>query len=258
MILPLDDVGSGRAVLLLHAGIADRRMWSGHLSPLADAGFRVLAMDLPGFGEAPVATVEQAPWKDVLETLRELKVERAAVVGNSFGGFVALAAAVCEPKMFDGLLIVSSPAPGLEPSAELASAWAAEEAALERSDIDAAVDAVLDAWLLADAPAELRNEVAAMQRCAFEGQVGQPDAPEARDPVDDDLKALAAITSPALIAVGEHDMRDFHTAAGAIASALPNARRTVVAGAGHLAPLERPEAFREMVLAFLRSTSPAH
>ncbi len=255
MILPLDDVGSGRALVLLHAGIADRRMWRRHLEPLSRAGYRALAMDLPGFGEAPTAAGESAPWRDVLETLDALGVERAAIVGNSFGGYVALAAAVSAPRRFEAIAIISSPAPGLEPSAELAAAWEAEEAALERSDRDAAVEAVLDAWLLPDATRELRDHVGEMQRRAFELQTALPPAPDAPEPLDDDLGALAAIAAPALIAVGEHDMRDFHAAADAFARALPNASRTVISGAGHLAPLEQPDAFRDLLLDFLSSTA---
>jgi pimeloyl-ACP methyl ester carboxylesterase len=50
-----------------------------------------------------------------------------------------------------------------------------------------------------------------------------------------------------VIAVGEHDMPDFHAAADEWAAELPDARRVTIAGAGHLAPLEQPEAFRELL-----------
>jgi 3-oxoadipate enol-lactonase len=49
VLLPHDDVGTGLAVVLLHAGIADRTMWAEHLRPVAAAGYRVVAMDVPGF-----------------------------------------------------------------------------------------------------------------------------------------------------------------------------------------------------------------
>ncbi|MGH9062286.1 MAG: alpha/beta fold hydrolase [Acidimicrobiales bacterium] len=52
MLLPYDEAGDGEPVILLHAGVADRTMWHEHLEPLAAAGYRVLAIDLPGFGEA--------------------------------------------------------------------------------------------------------------------------------------------------------------------------------------------------------------
>jgi len=123
MKLPHDEVGTGPAVVLLHAGIADRTMWAEHLDPLAEAGYRVVAVDLPGFGEAPVPPGEQAAWADVLQTMDELSIERAALVGNSFGGAVALRAAFVAPDRVSALVFISSPAPDLEPSPELEAVW---------------------------------------------------------------------------------------------------------------------------------------
>jgi pimeloyl-ACP methyl ester carboxylesterase len=145
VLLPRDDVGAGFGVVLLHAGIADRTMWAEHLRPIADAGHRVVAMDLPGFGEAPPGR-EDAPWSDVVQTMDALDVDRAALVGNSFGGAVALRVAVVAPERAAALVLVSAPPPDLEPSAELQAAWEAEESALERGNIEAAVGAVLDTW----------------------------------------------------------------------------------------------------------------
>ena len=84
VVLPHDDVGAGPAVLLLHAGIADRTMWAEHLGPIADAGYRVVAMDLPGFGDA-APSPNRAEWSDVVQTMDELNIARTALVGNSFG-----------------------------------------------------------------------------------------------------------------------------------------------------------------------------
>jgi 3-oxoadipate enol-lactonase len=250
VLLPHDDVGSGSAIVLLHAGIADRTMWAEHLGPLADAGYRVVAMDLPGFGEAPPA-VEDAPWSDVMQTLDALNIDRAALVGNSFGGAVALRIAVVAPDRVTAMALVSAPPPDLEPSAELQAAWEAEESALERGDIDAAVGAVLDAWLLADAPAALRDRVAAMQRHAFEVQAAAGVATEAQDPLEAHPGALERLGIPALVAAGELDMPDFRIGAEALAQDLRGARHAVIAGARHLAPLEQPQAFSELLLGFL-------
>jgi pimeloyl-ACP methyl ester carboxylesterase len=64
---------------------------------------------------------------------------------------------------------------------------------------------------------------------------------------------LSAIEAPALVAVGEHDVSDFRDGARRMADQLPNARHVEIAGARHLAPLETPEAFRELLLDFLAS-----
>jgi pimeloyl-ACP methyl ester carboxylesterase len=253
MRLPHDEAGAGPPVVLLHAGVADRGMWEEQLPQIAAGGFRAIAMDLPGFGEAPVAP-ESAPWLDVLETMDALEVDRAAVVGNSFGGIVALRVAVVAPERVTALALVSALAPDLPPSAELEAAWEAENAALDRGDIDAAVDAVVEAWTLPDAPPELRERVAAMQRRAIEVQLAAGEEDEAPDPIEDARAQLPSLTMPALVVAGERDKIDFRSGAEQLAAQLGAARHVVLAGAGHLAPLERPAAFRELLLDFLRES----
>jgi pimeloyl-ACP methyl ester carboxylesterase len=228
-------------------------MWGEHLDPIADAGYRVIAPDLPGFGEAP-ASPDVTDWSAVIETMDALGVEEATFVGNSFGGAVALRVAVLAPTRVNGLLLVSSPPPGLEPSPRLEAVWEAEADAIDRGDTEAAVTAMVDAWTLPDAPPAQRELVATMQRRAYELQlaVDEPeDAARPDDPVETNPDALQALMMPAIVAAGEHDMPDFLSGAEAIAQALPNARHTIIDGAGHLAPLERPEAFRELLHALL-------
>jgi pimeloyl-ACP methyl ester carboxylesterase len=145
-------------------------MWTEHLRPVADAGYRAIAVDLPGFGEAPVAQDEDAPWNDVLVTMDALGIERATLVGNSFGGAVAQRVAAIAPQRIVSLALISSRASGIEESAALKAAAKAEEEALDDGDIEAAVKAVLEAWMLPDATTKLRDRVARIQRRAFELQ----------------------------------------------------------------------------------------
>jgi pimeloyl-ACP methyl ester carboxylesterase len=253
--LPHDELGSGPALVLLHAGIADRRMWRENLRPLADAGHRVVALDLPGFGEAPAA--DEAPWDAVIATLAELEIERCVLVGNSFGGAIAQRVALLAPERVRALVLVSSPVEGLEPSDELQAAWEAEEAALEEGDVDAAVVGTVETWTLPDAPPELREQVAEMQRRAFELQSEAVDEQPLEDPLEDYPDALARVDAPALVIVGERDMVDFRDAAGALATVLRAGDPVVIAGAGHLAPLEQPHAFREALVGFLEHAASA-
>jgi pimeloyl-ACP methyl ester carboxylesterase len=253
VVLPHDEVGLGDAVVLLHAGIADRTMWEEHLPAVAAAGYRAIAIDLPGFGEAPVA--ESDPWLDVLATMDALQVDRAALVGSSYGGAVALRVALTAPGRVPALALVSAPTPTFAPSPELEAAWGEEEAALERGDIEAAVESVLDTWTLPDAPPALRERVAAMQRHAFELQIAA--ATEPGDPLDIPPTALADLAMPTLIAVGELDKPEFHACAHDLAHARGSGDAVVIPGAGHLAPLEQPGPFRALLLDFLRDRHPA-
>lgn len=94
-----------------------------------------------------------------------------------------------------------------------------------------------------------------MQRRAFALQAEAAAATEAPDPAEEHPEALAGLSIPALVAAGEHDKSDFRQGAEAMARTLPGARHAILEGAGHLAPLETPEALDELVLDFLRSAS---
>jgi pimeloyl-ACP methyl ester carboxylesterase len=209
-------------------------------------------MDLPGYGDAPGSGY--APHAAVVDTMESLGVDRAAMVGNSLGGAVALRVAVVAPERVAALALISAPAPGLEPSPELEAAWQAEESALERDDLAGAVAAVVDAWTLPDAPAVLRERIAVMQQRAFESEALAGEVAPAEDPLEPDSSRLATLTIPALVAVGELDMHDFHLGAEMLARELCQARLVVIARAGHLAPLEQPDAFRELLLDYLRGS----
>lgn len=241
----------GAPVVLLHAGVADRSMWREPLEWLAGAGFRAIAPDLPGFGEAPFAAGVQAPWEDVLRTLRELELPPAAIVGNSFGAAVALRVAAVAPGAVSALMLVSPPPIGLEPSPQLAAAWEAEEAAVERGDIGGAVAAVLDAWL-PQAPEALRNRIGAIQRRTLERQMSAPEMREADDPLERDPTILERLEFPVLATAGTGDMPDFKTGAEQIANRVPRGQLSMIDHAGHLAPLEAPGQFRELLANFLR------
>jgi pimeloyl-ACP methyl ester carboxylesterase len=246
-MIPFDEAGSGPVVILLHAGVADRRMWADLLPDLAAAGFRAIAFDLPGFGEAEIAPGPQAPWNDVLEAMNELGIDRAAIVGNSFGAAVALRVAVIAPARVSMLVLVATPMPG-EPSEQLAAAWEDEEEALERGDVDAAVEAVAEAWTQ---PGPVRDLVEEMQRRAFELQLEAGEVEDAPDPVEEDPESLTRIDVPLLAAAGADDMPDFVAGADTLARVVPGARHVVVDGAGHLVPLEAPDAFRALLIDFL-------
>jgi len=235
-------------------------MWSEVLGPLSRAGFRVVALDLPGFGEAPAEIAGRAPdpWLRVLEAMDELAITRAALIGNSYGGSVALRVASVAPERLWALMCVSALVPGLEPSPALTAAWEAEEAALEKGDLELAVQAVVDAWTLPDASPALRARVARWQRRAFELQRGVEPDPEEDDDASDPLAAgvdsLAGLDTPLLAAVGALDMLDFQDGCEVLARVNDDARAVPIPGAGHLAPLEAPQEFLRLAVTFLRSS----
>src|SRR6188472_1846445 len=122
-----------RGVLLLHAGIADRRMWAPQVTALEAAGHRPLAPDLPGFGDAAL----EPPAVDYVGFAAGLLDGPAAVVGSSFGASIALDMAATRPELVDRLVLVGAgPAGGWSEDAN--AGFAEEEDLLERGDLAAA------------------------------------------------------------------------------------------------------------------------
>jgi len=250
--------GDGPAVLLVHAGIADSRMWAPLAEHLVAAGYRVVTCDLPGFGRTPLAPGVVSPAADLLTLLDDLGVERAAVVGASFGGLVSLQLALRTPGRVRALALLDAMLDAFEESAELEAFYEEEEAAVEAGDGDAAVAAVLRMWLtragrtVDPAVVEL---VATMQRDAAAAQLGVDAELEESDPPV--AERLREIDVPALVVVGEDDVEDFHRIARRLADELPGATDVVtIANAAHLPALERPDKTARALIAFLKAARP--
>ncbi|MEX2974813.1 alpha/beta fold hydrolase [Streptomyces sp. C184] len=252
MLLPADEAGQGRAVVLLHARPTDRTMWTAHLPRLADAGIRAIALDLPGHGEA-VAHDQRvvAPWQDVLDTLDQLGVDRCVLAGNSLGALVALQVAVTAHDRVDGLVLVGYRAHDQAPSTRLQAAWDREGTALAAGDIDTAVRAGVEAWTADGASGDVKAHAAQMLRHQLESQLAHGEPARADDPLSKDPAALRTLSLPTVVGVGEHDMPDFFSGGEDLARELDAGDLAVIPAAGHLAPLEQPAAFCELLVDFV-------
>ena len=251
--------GSGPPLVLVHAGVADRRMWDPHW-PAFQAHHRVVRYDARGYGESlPPA----GPWSqhgDLLELLAELGMARAHLVGASMGAGIAVEAALAQPDAVASL-VLAAPAGALlgPPTDDLQAVWRAEIAALDGGDIEAAVEVNLRAWVEGPSrPVEavdpaLRAFVATMQRDAFELPEWDPDdAPEAELSPPADAR-LAEIDCWTLIVVGEADQPSTVDAAHRLAGRIPAARLVSWPDVGHMISLERPAEFERLVLDFVDS-----
>jgi pimeloyl-ACP methyl ester carboxylesterase len=230
--------------VLLHAGIADSRMYRQQVETLAPAR----ALDLPGFGQ----TRRGQNTPDDRTFVRDnLPSGQATLIGTSHGGRLALELALESPERVAALVLVGPGLQGHEWSEEVRAFGAEEEAALERGDLDAAVEANLRLWLADDVDPEVRALVADMQRDAFELQEGRDFPPI--PPLDPPPSArLAEIGVPTLVVTGGEDVRDIHEIAEQLLAGIPGAESATIHGSGHLPTLERPDEFDRVVLAFLR------
>jgi pimeloyl-ACP methyl ester carboxylesterase len=248
--------GEGPAVVLLHEGICDSRMWEPQWEPWSRE-LRLLRVDLRGFGQTPLDPGPFAHARDVIEAVEQHGFERAALVGVSLGGRVALELAVARPELLSALVLVAPGLPGHDWSEELRAAWAEEEAAFEAGDLDRAVEASLHTWVDGprrrpeDVDPAVRSRVAEMQRRALELALGSAEDDEELF-VEDLAQRLGEIRAPTLILIGEEDQPDMHAIAERLEREIPGARRATIAGTAHVPSMERPREFDELVLPFLR------
>jgi pimeloyl-ACP methyl ester carboxylesterase len=240
-------------IVLIHAGIADRRMWEPVWSALAGE-WDVVRVDLRGFGDSaarPAGPVSQVD--DVFEALSEIGVERCHLVGASFGAGVAVEAALTKPASVASLLLA---APGGSLLAKMTPGLRAfldeEASALKRGDLDAAVEANLSSWV--DGPRrhpdhvdpKVRGLVGRMQRRAFEVTSDWDDVEESEmEPPA--LDRLGEISVPVLVLVGGLDLDTVHDAAGRVVSGIAGARRVDWPHVGHLPSLECPAGFLDLL-----------
>lgn len=249
-----EETGQGYPLLLLHAGIADSRMWDDHI-PVFAQHYRVIRYDLRGYGKSQFPAGSFASYEDPAELLRSLQVEQAHVIGPSFGGKVAVDFTLAHPEMVRSLVLVAPSIGGTPPSPDVLRFNEEEDALLERGDLAGATELNMRMWV--DGPhrtpdqvdPEVRRRVYEMQYHAF--TVPMPEEADDLQLEPSAITRLAEIRVPTLIIVGDHDLPVKIALAHQLAVELPNAQLESIAGAAHMVSMEQPELFNRIVLAFL-------
>ncbi|MER5931615.1 alpha/beta hydrolase [Streptomyces sp. NPDC002054] len=244
----VDGPADGPAVVLLHSSVCDRRMWDAQWAPLAEAGHRVVRLDFRTCGNSPAATAPYSDGGDVLALLDTLGIERAALVGSSYGGAVALRVAAAHPDRVTRLVLLCSAVPGYEPSPDVREFGDAEDALLEAGDLRGAAELNARTWLGPEADDATRALVRDMQLHNFEAGAEADGELELPEPEID----LGAVRVPAAVFGGAHDLPGFREISRTLAERLPAATYTELSWAGHLPALERQNETTQLILSQLR------
>jgi 3-oxoadipate enol-lactonase len=237
------------AVVFLHAFPLNAAMWAAQVDALK--GRRTLAPHLPGFGGQAVAQADlDAFAAAALGEMDASGVDRAVVVGLSMGGYVAFRLHALAPDRVEGLVLADTRAGADD---EAGRRKRTDQAARARSEgIGWMPDAMVPA-LLGETTRRERPEVVDHVRrlIAQAHPEGVARALEAMRQRPDSTPALAGIGVPTLVVVGEEDTLTPPGESRHIADGIPGARLVVLPRAGHLANLEAPAGFNEVLLDFL-------
>lgn len=247
-------LGTGPDLVFLHAGIADRRMWAAQESAFGKH-FRITTYDLRGFGESPMVPGPYAHYKDLQALLDHLEVRRAAIVGASMGGSVAIDFTLEQPERVSALVLAD---PGLDgyrfQDPWLKERWGQSEEALERGEWEEAARIECATWLagpdreIETIPRALRDLLRTMLLASYPTTKagGMEQGPDRSS-----IERLGEIAVPTLVLVGEHDVPDMKRIAEIVRSGIAGAEHVAIPNAAHLPSLERPEEFNRLALGFL-------
>jgi len=237
-------------VFFLHGLGGTRLSWGAQLRELSQH-FRCIAWDMPGYGDS--LPLEPLTYAGIAERfvrfLDRLQVDKADLVGLSFGGMHALHAAINYPDRVNRMVLAdTSPAFGMDGTTKadwIASRLASIDAGQTPAD---AAESVIDAISAVQLVGQVRDETLA----AF-GQISARGFRAAVEclPTNDVRDQLGAIHHETLVVVGELDEETPISYAQVLADGLPNSSFEILEGVGHLSPAEAPERFNQLVAHFL-------
>ncbi len=223
-------------------------MWGPQIEALTAAGHRVVAPDLPGYGETPLEPGEVA----YVDVAASHLTGPAAVVGCSFGGRIALELASQRPELVDRLVLVGAGLGDWDWSEATRADFAEEETLIERGDLAAAAAQQARMWLAPGALPAVRELTEAMTARSYELQLPMEELVQATWPKPPAAERLGEVTARTLVVVGTDDVDDILTMADHLATQIPGARLERIDGAGHLPSLERPDELNRLLIDFLR------
>jgi pimeloyl-ACP methyl ester carboxylesterase len=246
-----DEAGAGTPVLLLHGFPHDRTLWSAQLAaPPARA--RLIAPDLPGFGESSASEIPSFDdWADwCMAFCDTLALDRIVVAGLSMGGYLAFALWRRHPERIRALVLADTRAGA---DSDEGKAKRIEMKALALAGGAGAVAEKMLPGMVGKTTRETRPQVVAFVDGVMRGASGAAiaDALDAMRTRADSTPTLATITVPTLIVCGAEDALTPVKESEAMHHAIADSQLAIIPGAGHVSNLEHPAAFNALLAGFL-------
>ena len=231
-----DRRGRGTLLVLLHGFPLDHHLWE-EVVPLLEDTFDLIIPDLRGFGDS---TTIDSPHSiddyasDIAGLLDSLGIQKAAIVGHSMGGYVALAFARLYPERVSGLGLVSSQVLADTPERKEGRYKSAED--VSANGIGSVVDAMTpkftaDERLQSYARSSMEKQQPAAYIGALKAMAGRPDS----------TSLLSSFQFPVVIIHGDADSLIPIDRAREVKAALPEAHLVEIRGAGHMPMIEAKE-----------------
>jgi 3-oxoadipate enol-lactonase len=243
-----DQAGEGPAVLLLHGGLGDSGLWE-PVAPLLAERFRTIRTDLRFYGRSTGPAVPWSWQEDAVGILDALGIERAALVGLSLGGRLALDVALAHPERLWAVVGVAPGLGGHDGGAYTDEHEARYEAAEDKLETMMEID--FEVW----APLGADDRIRQLRRATPDANP-LPDGLEPREPEGPPAKErLGELAVPTLVVTAAHDPAGFREIGPLVAREAPDARH-VELDSDHYVTLREPELLARVLLEFLAAAAP--
>ena len=245
--------GEGHPLVLVHAGIADGRMWNDQF-PVFAQSYKVLRYDRRGFGKTNMMAGSFSHHADLHELLMFLNIERATLVGCSQGAKTILDLSLEHPDVVAALVLVSPALGGFIYAGELPRQASLLDLAEEAGDLEQVNELELQIWVDGPhrAPAQvdpnMRKLVGEMNALALQTPEGLGDE-QALEPAA--VNRLGEVRAPTLIIAGDLDTPKTLAAAQHLREKIANAQHITMTGTAHLPNMDQPKEFNRHVLSFM-------
>ncbi|MCH8195068.1 MAG: alpha/beta hydrolase [Chloroflexi bacterium] len=259
-----ETMGSGPPVVFIHGHTLDRRLWDDQVG-VVSRDFTAVRFDLRGHGksQAPDGDYTPATFADDIRGLvLHLGTPSVSLVAHSVGTGAAIEYALRHPQDVTSLTLISSGLSGGGPIPSGLQRYIREQR--ERFEAAGASDEWVDGRVAGmvyqrTPDFERKNQRVRDMVSGWSGASWRIfQGPEqARGRTHRDRIADGEIAAPTLVVVGEHDGGAFQRGANLLTELLPNVSKAVIPDAGHLPPLDNPNAFNEVLMAFLAKTGTA-
>lgn len=251
--------GDGHPLVLVHAGVANLRMWDEQLPAFAER-YRVIRYDTRGWGQTETEQVEFSNRGDLAAVLDHFGESSAYVLGLSRGGGIALDFTLDYPDRTDALVVAAGGIGGYEPEedAEATAMWEEADRHEAAKDWDWVSDFETRHWV--DGPGQPADRVDPAIRARVHDWILTTYREEKNEGKPQSLnppanERLAEISAPTLVIVGDLDDASTQQSCHHLAAEVPGARFEDFHGAAHMLNLEQPLKFNRLVLDFLASVS---
>ncbi|MCP4166420.1 MAG: alpha/beta fold hydrolase [Chloroflexi bacterium] len=249
--------GAGNALVLIHAGIADMRMWDDQIDGFAEF-YQVIRFDVRGYGLSPNPAGTYQDHEILRKLLDHLGIVQTVLIGCSMGGNIAVDFTLAYPERVIALITVGSGLEGFEGSdqAEIKQSWSELEIPYEAGDMDTCADIILGMWC--EGPRRTSEQVDSQVRArARDMALHMLAIPEASDLGEAEplqpraLERLGEIRVPTLAIVGDQDYANQIEFAHYMAEHVSDAELVIMEDVAHLPNMEKAVEFNQSVLGWL-------